>query len=370
MNFQNIMSKEDMFFKLDNIINKLDIKDKILIITHNDLDGLVSAYCLEKYLISGNFNVVVHTLSNKILMQNFDDYCDRINTDHFDCIISLDIFDQKMLTQFNNKKYFVVDHHASSKNLDKDNIVNLSDYFNINKIPAVGAFLFGYTQNKVEYPVWFSLVAKFCDGLILENEFFVSHLDNDINYINDLPRPEILKFIEFINSFYNHDLNIKDIYLPFRECVDSDNLFWYGFSKSEELIYLNKLKKKIDISKDALLKKCLIKYKKYDSAKLILFNITEKENEVRREIIGTFEYLFFGYNILFLSKTNDGYIISYRTNTTNFDVIKNLKPIYDNYCHFQGHPFAAGGFVKTEFKNKFIKDTLNYLKKYYLNKDI
>lgn len=371
MDFKNIISKEEMFAKLNHIIDTLDSKDKILIITHNDLDGLVSGYCLERYLINLNFNVVVYTLSNKILMNDFDSYCEKINFNNFDCIFSLDIFDTKMLLKFENKKYFAIDHHSSSKELNKENVINLSDFFNIDKIPSVGSFLFGYTQKKrVNYPFWFSLVAKFCDGLVLENEFFVPLLDNDRNWFNGLPRSEVIDFIEFINSFYNNDLNIKDIYLPFKECIDSNDIFFYKFSKSKDLIYLTKLNKKIIISKDKLLKKCLIKYKKFDDAKLILFTITEKENEVRRRVISTFEYLFFGYNILFLAKTNNGYIISYRTNTTEFDVIKNLKPIYDDYCHLRGHPFAAGGFVKSEFKGRFLKDTLNFLKKYNLNKDI
>ncbi|HRS42796.1 MAG TPA: hypothetical protein P5530_02900 [Candidatus Diapherotrites archaeon] len=365
-----MMTKEQMFEKLENVVSKIvSYNSNVLIITHNDLDGFVSAYCLEKLLQNKGITTTVHSLSNKVMMHDFDNYCNKIKTNNYNTIVSLDVFNKKFLDKFKDKNYFAFDHHSGMKKHIGDNIINISNFFDIeDDIPSMGAYFYGYTIDKVSYPSWFSVVARFTDGLYKANEFFVPIDITNKNYLYGLPRIEILDFISFINSFYNYKLDIEDIYIPFKECIDSNDLFYYKFSNSKELIYLRKIQKIAEKEKYALLKKCLKKAKKCITEKTIIFEISEKENKVRRLVANTIEYLMDGYNILFLAKTSDGYIISFRTNNTKFDVIKNLKPIYDEYCHFEGHAYAAGGFVKTEFKKRFINDTIKILKNYNLKR--
>lgn len=365
-----MMTKEQMFEKLENVVSKIvSYNSNVLIITHNDLDGFVSAYCLEKILQNKGITTTVRSLSNKVMMRDFDDYCNRIKTNNYNTIVSLDIFDKKFLDKFKDKNYYAIDHHSSAKNFVGENIINISNFFDIaDDIPSMGAYLYGYTKDKVSYPVWFSVVARFTDGLYKANDFFISIETTDKNYVGGLPRPEILGFIDFLNSFYNQKLDIEEMYIPFKECIDSNDLFYYKFSNSKDLLYLRKVQKNIEKEKYALLKKCIKKAKKRVSEKIVIFEISEKENKVRRLVSSTLEYLMDGYNILFIAKTSDGYVISFRTNNTKLDVIKNLKPIYDKYCNFEGHAYAAGGFVKTEFKKRFVNDTIKYLKNNYLKR--
>ncbi len=371
MNFGNLITKEEMYNKLDVIVNKIkDIsKNKnILIIAHDDLDGFVSAYCFEKYFLSLGFIVDTHSISYEG-MHNFDVYCSKLDFVN-KVIVILDKFDLEFITKFGGMNYFIIDHHEGAKhNFTTENMINIANYFKTDVVPSMGAYSYGYikTKENIKFPAWFSFVARITDGTYESNEFFipVTEDEKEVNYFMGLPRAEILDFVEFINTFFNNPLEIKDLYFVFRECLDSGNIFYYFFENSDDLIYLRNLKKEINKTKDKLLKKCLKKHKIYKKEKLILFNLTEKENGARRLIQNQLEFAFIGYNILILVKEKNEFVISYRTNTTKFNVLKHLKPIYDNYCKFGGHPFAAGGLVKPEFKKKFMKDTLTYLKKYY-----
>jgi single-stranded DNA-specific DHH superfamily exonuclease len=370
MSFGNIISKEEMYNKLDVIIDKIKLlQDKnILIITHDDLDGLVSGYCFEKYLTSLGLIVKIHSISYDQI-HNFDSYCYKINLSSYNTIIVLDKFDLQFISKFEGKNYFIIDHHESSKqNFITENMINIANYFKTDIVPSMGAYSYGYIKTKnIMFPSWFSFVAKITDGTYESNEFFIPLTEDEknANYFMGLPRSEIIDFVNFINSFFNNQLEIKEIYSPFKECIDSGDIFYYFFAKSPDLIYLRKLLEKINKTKDKLLKKCLTKYKKYEHEKLIIFYLTEKENGARRLIQNQLEFAFNGYNLLLLVKIKDEYAISYRTNTTKFNVIFHLKPIYEKYCIFGGHPLAAGGLLKAEFKKKFLKDTLSYLKKYY-----
>ncbi len=370
MNPGNLIPKEEMYSKIDNIVNKIKLinNKNILIITHDDLDGLVSAYCFEKYFRSLGFVVITHSISYEDV-HNFDSYCSKLNFEN-KTILILDKFDPLFITKFEGLNYFIIDHHAGSKNqFTTENMINIANYFNTEVVPSMGAYSYGYVKTKasIQFPSWFSLVARITDAIYEANEFFIPLTDEEkeVNYFMGLPRPEIINFVEFINSFFNNSLEIEDIYLPFKECIDSGNIFYYLFSDSKDLVYLRNLKKEINKTRDKLLLKCLKKYKKYEKEKLILFNLNEKENGARRLIQNQLEFAFSGYNTLILVKIKNEYAISFRTNTTKFNVIKHLKSIYDNYCKFGGHPFAAAGLVKAEFKNKFLKDTKTYLKKYY-----
>ena len=373
MNFGNLITREEMYNKLDLLVSKIKSiseNKNILIITHDDLDGFVSAYCFEKYLESIGFKIEVKEIDYGDLV-DFNYYCEKLTLNKYDIIIVLDIFDDKFLTIFEKRNCFFVDHHDGSKqHFVNENMINISNYFNIDVVPSMGAYLYGYTKNKINFPSWFSLVAKFTDGTYESNEFFIPLLDEtENNYFRSLPRQEIIEFIQFINDFYNNPLDIDGMYPIFKECVDSGNLFYYLFSNSKDIVYLRNLKKKIDVAKNKLLSKCLIKNKIYPREKLVLFQINEKEIGLRRLVHNTLEYAFDKYNTLFLIKKKDGYVLSYRTNSLKFDVIKYLKPIYESYCEFGGHSFAAGGYFKSEFKKRFIKDTLTFFKKYYSNEN-
>jgi len=375
MNFGNLITKEEMYSKIDYIVEKIkEINNKnIQIITHGDIDGFVSAYSLEKYLSSlGEFNIKSKSISYDDLI-HFDEYCNKLDFQN-KIIIILDIFDQKFITKFEWQDYFIIDHHDGQKKyFVNENMINIANYFTIDIVPSMGSYMFGYVKSKekISFPSWFSLVARFSDHTFESNEFFIplTKEEKEANFFMGLPRSEVVDFIEFINTFFNNPLEIDEIYHVFKQCVDSGNIFYYLFSNSKELIYLRDLKKEIDKTRDKLLKKCLTKHKKYEKERLVIFNLNEKENGARRLIQNQLEYAFIGYNILILIKKDDIFVISYRTNTTKFDVVKNLKPIYDVYCKFGGHPFAAGGFVKAELKKRFIKDTLAYLRKYYLEEN-
>jgi|GEM_PF-1851241 len=372
MSYNNLITKEEMYNKIDYIVNdikKVSKDRKILIITHDDLDGLVSGYCFEKYFISLGFTVITNSISYDDV-HNFEKYCDQINLSNYETIVVLDKFDPQFTLKFEGKNYYIIDHHEGCKNkFTTDNMINIANYFDNVIVPSMGAYSFGYIKDvaKLKLPSWFSLVARLTDGTYDANLFFIplTEDEKEINYFMGLPRREIIDFVGFINSFFNNPLEIKDIYLPFKECVDSGNVFYYFFSDSKNLIYLRNLQKKINKTRDNLLLKCLKKYKRYEKERLMLFTLTEKENGARRLIQQELEFAFSGYNILIFAKTKDEYAISFRTNTTKLNIIKHLNPIYEKYCIFGGHPLAAGGLVKAEFKKRFLKDTRAYLKEYY-----
>lgn len=114
--------------EFDDFINQININDNIAVITHTDLDGIVSAIFLEEILNSKNL---------KIKLLKFADYKNdiikkllpKLIKDNIKKIFILDLnIDSLALDDFNNLRKiiptFLIDHHPIDPNLkDFSNII-------------------------------------------------------------------------------------------------------------------------------------------------------------------------------------------------------------------------------------------------------
>ncbi|MFH0906363.1 MAG: hypothetical protein V1824_03420 [archaeon] len=368
--------KEKIFSEFSVFMQRLlntEMKN-VLLIAHSDIDCLVSTYCFEKYLIkeiNSKINIeivcVPYTGNDDIY---FNRIKQRVDTSKFDTVIMLDHFREKFPQLFLCKNFFCIEHHKGT--IDNINIFNISNYFKKPETTSsLGSFLFSYTRDKVNYPQFFTMIAKLTDGLYNLNSTFIklTKKEEDLLMFFGLPRYEFLEITSFFEAFIN--MEEVNVYPIFRKAIDSNDFFYYRISNDKEISNLREIYKKYKEDLDNLIDQLLTtnKPKIFEKEHLCLIELEEKDAEFNRPLHKINEIRYPTYFSLILIKLKEGYKISYRSSTIKFNAIKKIKPTVIKYCDaFNGHPQAGGGFVKIEYKDKFVEDVKIILNKHFEKK--
>ncbi|MFH0905977.1 MAG: DHHA1 domain-containing protein [archaeon] len=368
--------KEKIFCEFEIFLKQITKTSKsILLLTHSDTDGLTSAYCLKKVLLSKNIKVQVLPTSFSGYTKDIVNYVNKnIKLKTIDTIIQLDFSRTDLFSRFENKNYFLIDHHLNgivSKDLE-NKIFNISKYFGTGKTPSLGAFLFSYSKSigKISYPFWFTMIARLADGLYDLNSFFIelNNYEKEKCYFFGMPKKVfITDFFDFFECFFRNNNCLQLVYLAYEQTIDSNDIYYYQYNKTK----FTKLWKMYE-QNNLEYKKALAKYfsknkvKVFEKEKFVYFETNSQTGKFSRDFHSINELRFPNLISIIVVKEKDGYKLSIRSNNLKFDIMEKLKPIFDSYfVEFGGHAYAGGGFFKSKYKIRFFNDLKTTLRDYY-----
>ena len=285
--------------------------DKVLSITHKDLDGVTCSILIQHVFENVSFiDCVFGELEQYILSIDFDDW---------DWVFVTDIYPDKKVNQIYNDKLIMIDHHKSNSFHDPEN--NL--FVNTN---YCGCYLVKkYLEKKMKVDL--------------------SQYDSLVYYVNDydIVWPHKTKNSTYFNYLYSwlwsdeFRLRFKDGFTVFR---DYEKQFLDYQDKKFNQIYDN-----LDVSCFSKIKACY-------------FSGQDFINEVCEKLM--FEE---GFSIVFCYNTRTNRI-SIRTKEDNIDLGEILKKLDFG----GGHPKAAGmNLCSTNLLQERLENIENYMYKHFEN---
>jgi len=252
--------KEDFI----NFLNSVGKKDKVAIISHTDLDGIVSALLMMELLKSKEikiYSLYFINYKNWVLKEIYDELTlKKINK-----IFMLDINAYADYEEFENfrKKFdiFLIDHHPSDIKKEENNIIKTQTE------DCTTFVLYEIGKNLINFDKWKSLV---CATMISEFSY---------------NSPENLEFIKKIYPEVNKENILSSVPANLSQKITSALIFFIGKERKVlDLLLKNKLKKFEKYHKivDEEIKHTFWKFKKnaefYPEKNLYFYYYTPKFN--------------------------------------------------------------------------------------------
>jgi single-stranded DNA-specific DHH superfamily exonuclease len=351
---------EDLFKKGISFIEKIETKDKILLVYHKDLDGLISALIFTKAL-----KKIGVKISKKIASSNEEIEKVLKKVKDFDKVVILDIdisYMKENLVKM-GKKMLIIDHHPPREDLNAEKIFYVNPRLKNPKIYQPASYL------------TYKLMSK----------------------IFDLKEEEWLAVIGVVSDFGYEDC--KDLIGKWIKIKKKEELiktkFWkkveklvgiiskIGFQKVFTL--LEKAKSFEEFEKNKIVKKALRKYlekikkceksfwkniKEFEESNLVISEVKTRQREITSFISTKMAGRFPEKVLVVLRKAGNKYAVHARYHgSKEIELGKIMEECARGLDGGGGHPHAAGATIKAKNRSIFEERIIEKLSQIFGKKE-
>ncbi len=354
----------EKFFEI--LKEKKEFGEKILVIGHEDIDGISSLYGIEILLKNLKLDFKTYLPSRENESYGISDYViEKVKKENFDFLITLDcgLSNKKEIKLLREIGYdvFIIDHHSEG-NFEEENLIH----------PFKGK---GFPFLSTGVVVFLILYKEFKENLWKDKKFYDFIYLSGLSVLSD--KVPVCGLNEFILNKAQIIFPETEIYKVFSKLNTKPPLFkeiskiismvpaYKGSHLILEFLREEKEKKKEDLLKEMILKYIEEegKFKEYLS---ISRNSNYMENNITYIISRNINPRFAGwiaskflkengFNAICITKKEKGWVGEARSKPP-FSILKILKEVSYLFEEFGGHPFACGFTIKEENIHPFIEN--------------
>lgn len=336
----------------EKYLNKIKTNDFVLVIFHNDCDGIASALLVEKFLIKKRKDGIDYIISQPMPVEK--NLLKKIQTCAPNKIIFLDLaMDQQPNVIKKIKRVadiLIIDHHEIVKNLNNKNIIHYNPKFKNKDIYQSAAYItYKIINNITEMKkwLWIAAIGIIGDYELKDSQDLVSIIKKEYNIKRKLYNSQLSIVVDIINAVkISKRIKAEQLFKILSNCKSFEDVI-----KNEELVRIyNEVQTELesvnldDVERVGdIIFLCL--KSKYDIRSTIATKLGEKYKN----------------NLVIVYQFSGKYInISGRNQSKKWNVDRIFKKITVGIGTGGGHKSAAAAKIKKEkwdyFKNALIEE--------------